>query len=229
MKSIKITLLFVLALTLQLGLHAQDKTKTVFTFEPLPYAYDALEKSIDKETMEIHYDRHHRAYYNNFMKAIAGTELEYMTMEEIFANMSKFPVGVRNNGGGYYNHTLFWNNLSADGGKIEAALEEAIVKTFGSLEDFKKQFEQAGATRFGSGWAWLIVNEKGELFISSTANQDNPLMDVVAERGTPILALDVWEHAYYLRYQNKRGSYMSAFWDVVNWTEVSERYQMAVN
>lgn len=229
MKSIKITLLFVLALTLQFGLHAQDKTKTVFSFEPLPYAYDALEKSIDKETMEIHYDRHHRAYYNNFMKAIAATELEYLTMEEIFANMSKFPVGVRNNGGGYYNHTLFWNNLSADGGKIEAALEEAIVKTFGSLEDFKKQFEQAGATRFGSGWAWLSVNEKGELFISSTANQDNPLMDVVAERGTPILALDVWEHAYYLRYQNKRGSYMSAFWDVVNWTEVSERYQMAVN
>ena len=163
------------------------------------------------------------------MKAIAATELEYLTMEEIFANMSKFPVGVRNNGGGYYNHTLFWNNLSPDGGKIEAALEEAIVKTFGSLEDFKKQFEQAGATRFGSGWAWLSVNEKGELFISSTANQDNPLMDVVAERGTPILALDVWEHAYYLRYQNKRGSYMSAFWDVVNWTEVSERYQMAVN
>lgn len=229
MKSIKITLLFVLALTMQFGLHAQDKTKTVFTFEPLPYAYDALEKSIDKETMEIHYDRHHRAYYNNFVKAIAGTELEYMTMEEIFTNMSKFPVGVRNNGGGYYNHAMFWKNLSPDGGQPEGVLEKAIVKTFGSLEDFKKQFEQAGATRFGSGWAWLSVNAKGELFISSTANQDNPLMDVVAERGTPILCLDVWEHAYYLRYQNKRGSYMNAFWDVVNWPEVSERYQMAVN
>lgn len=229
MKSIKITLLFVLALTMQLGLNAQDKTKTVFTFEPLPYAYDALEKSIDKETMEIHYDRHHRAYYNNFVKAIAGTELEYMTMEEIFTHMSKYPVGVRNNGGGYYNHTMFWNNLSPNGGQLEGDLKEAIVKTFGSVEDFKKQFEQAGATRFGSGWAWLSVNDKGELFISSTANQDNPLMDVVAERGIPILALDVWEHAYYLRYQNKRGSYMSAFWDVVNWSEVSERYEMASN
>ncbi|KAF0128732.1 MAG: Manganese/iron superoxide dismutase [Bacteroidetes bacterium] len=224
----KITFLFTLTLFLSLSLMAQDKVKTEFNFAPLPYAYDALEQSIDKQTMEIHYDRHHRAYYTNFVKAIAGTEMEYMTMEQILASISKFPISVRNNGGGHYNHDLFWSILSPAGGNLDGSLAEAIVKKFGSVDDFKKQFEQAGATRFGSGWAWLSVDDKGELFISSTANQDNPLMDVVTEKGTPILGLDVWEHAYYLRYQNKRASYMTAFWNVVNWKEVSNRYEAAV-
>lgn len=203
-----------------------EKQKVKHEFLPLPYSYDALEKAIDKETMEIHYDRHHRAYYNNFVKAIEGTEMEFMKLKDIFANMSKFPVSVRNNGGGHYNHTLFWSVMSPNGGgEPTGAVMEAIQNTFGSFDDFKKQFEQAGATRFGSGWAWLSVNSDGKLFISSTANQDNPLMDVVSERGKPILGLDVWEHAYYLKYQNKRGSYMSAFWDVVNWKEVDRLYQ----
>lgn len=207
---------------------AQEKTKTVFSFEPLPYAYDALDKAIDAQTMEIHYSRHHKAYFDNFIKAIAGTDIEFMTLEEIFGSMSKFPASVRNNGGGFYNHSLFWAVMSPDGGQPSAALEKAIVSTFGSMEEFRKQFEKAGATRFGSGWAWLSVDAQGKLFISSTANQDNPLMDVVAERGTPVLGLDVWEHAYYLRYQNKRASYMEAFWQVVNWNEVSRRYQAAM-
>jgi Fe-Mn family superoxide dismutase len=228
MNTRKVTILFALTLFVSLNLLAQEKVKTVFSFAPLPYAYDALEKSIDKQTMEIHYDRHHRAYYTNFVKAIADTEMEYMTMEQILASISKYPTTVRNNGGGHYNHDLFWKILSPNGGELDGVLEEAIVKKFGSVDDFKKQFEQAGATRFGSGWAWLSVDDKGELFISSTANQDNPLMDVVTERGTPILGLDVWEHAYYLRYQNKRASYMTAFWNVVNWKEVSTRYEAAV-
>jgi len=209
--------------------YAQVSERNAITFDPLPYAYDALEPSIDAKTMEIHYDRHHRAYFNNFVKAVKDTEMEGMTLEAIFARMSEFPVSVRNNGGGHYNHTLFWNIMSPDGGGApQGKLADAINKTFGSFDDFKKQFEQAGATRFGSGWAWLSVDAQGKLFISSTPNQDNPLMDVVEQRGTPILGLDVWEHAYYLKYQNMRGSYMSAFWDVVNWTEVGKRYEMLV-
>lgn len=227
MKKHFLTLLTVLFLGAAATTYAQEKTKTVFDFKALPYAYDALEKSIDKLTMEIHYDRHHRAYYNNFVKAIAGTEMEYLQLEQILANISKYPVSVRNNGGGHYNHELFWSILSPQGGSPDGDLAEAITAQFGSMDEFKKQFEQAGATRFGSGWAWLSVDDKGKLFISSTANQDNPLMDVVSERGTPILGIDVWEHAYYLRYQNKRASYMTAFWDVVNWKEVANRYEAA--
>ncbi|MBK9290903.1 MAG: superoxide dismutase [Bacteroidetes bacterium] len=203
--------------------------KVVHQFAPLPYPYDALEKAIDAKTMEIHYDRHHRAYFNNFTKAIQGTEMEYLTLEQIFANMSKFPMAVRNNGGGHYNHQLFWNIMSPDGGgEPGGKLAEAIKAQFGSFDEFKKQFEQAGAQRFGSGWAWLSVDKDKNLFISSTPNQDNPLMDVVEKRGTPILGLDVWEHAYYLRYQNMRGSYMSAFWSVVNWKAVEELYEQAI-
>lgn len=229
-----ILLLLILATTASAGLFAQKskmekRVKTEFVFEALPYAYDALEKAVDKETMEIHYDRHHRAYFNNFVKAIAGTEMEYLTLEEIFAGMSKYSVALRNNGGGHYNHTMFWSLMSPDGGgKPQNELAAAIVNTFGSYEEFQKQFEQAGATRFGSGWAWLSLDENGKLFISSTPNQDNPLMDVVEQRGTPILGLDVWEHAYYLRYQNKRASYMTAFWDVINWNEVERRYTEAL-
>ncbi|MBW7848556.1 MAG: superoxide dismutase [Bacteroidales bacterium] len=222
---------FIILLTLLLsgiGLKSQDRSKTVFTFDPLPYAYDALEKAIDAQTMEIHYSRHHRAYYDNFMKAIAGTDLEYMSLGDIMAHISNYPAAVRNNAGGYFNHSLFWTVMSPDGGQPEGALLQALNESFGSLEAFKKQFEQAAATRFGSGWAWLSMDVGGKLFISSTPNQDNPLMDVVNEKGTPILALDVWEHAYYLRYQNKRASYISAFWDVVNWKEVARRYAEAM-
>jgi superoxide dismutase, Fe-Mn family len=199
-----------------------------YVFEPLPYAYDALEPHIDKQTMEIHYDRHHRAYYNNFVKAIFETKENGMSLGEIFNNMDAFTDAVRNNAGGYFNHQLFWSVMSHDGGgKPDGRLSEAISETFGSFEDFKKQFEAAGATRFGSGWAWLNVNSDGKLFISSTPNQDNPLMSVVEERGMPLLAVDVWEHAYYLKYQNKRAAYLSAFWNVVNWEEVSRRYMEA--
>lgn len=209
---------------------AGERVKIVHQFAPLPYAFDALEKAIDAKTMEIHYDRHHRAYFNNFTKAIQGTEMEYLTLEQIFANMSKFPVVVRNNGGGHYNHELFWNIMSPDGGgEPTGKLAEAIKAQFGSFDDFKKQFEQAGAQRFGSGWAWLSVGADRKLFISSTPNQDNPLMDVAEKRGIPILGLDVWEHAYYLRYQNQRGSYMSAFWSVVNWKAVGKLYEEALN
>jgi superoxide dismutase, Fe-Mn family len=235
-----IILMLILAISASAGLFAQKKkadksantqekrVKTEFIFEALPYAYDALEKAIDKETMEIHYDRHHRAYFNNFVKAIPGTEMEYLSLEEIFADMSKYPVAIRNNGGGHYNHNLFWSVMSPEGGgKPQNELGAAIENAFGSFDEFQKLFEQAGATRFGSGWAWLSLNENGKLFISSTPNQDNPLMDVVEQRGTPILGLDVWEHAYYLRYQNKRAGYMSAFWEVVNWNEVERRFTEA--
>ncbi|MDP3462410.1 MAG: superoxide dismutase [Bacteroidales bacterium] len=199
-----------------------------YVFAPLPYAYDALEPHIDKQTMEIHYDRHHRAYYNNFVKANFDTKGNGMTLEQIFDNMDAFPDAIRNNAGGYYNHEFFWSVMSPNGGgKPVGRLDEAITETFGSFEDFKKLFESAGVSRFGSGWAWLSVNSDGKLFISSTANQDNPLMNVVEERGKPILAVDVWEHAYYLKYQNKRGTYLSAFWNVVNWEEVARRYMEA--
>lgn len=194
-------------------------------FKALPYGYDALEPFIDKLTVEIHYDRHHRAYFDNFINAIKGTELESKAIEEIFASISKQPAGVRNNGGGLYNHTLYWENMKANGGgEPPAVLLEAINKTFGSFDEFKRQFSDAGKTRFGSGWAWLSVDEKGGLFISSTPNQDNPLMDVAEKRGTPILGMDVWEHAYYLKYQNKRADYIEAFWKVVDWDEVTKRF-----
>ncbi|PKO97542.1 MAG: superoxide dismutase [Bacteroidetes bacterium HGW-Bacteroidetes-7] len=201
------------------------KTLNKFEFPQLPYAYDALEPFIDKMTMEIHYSKHHKAYFDNFVAAIKGTEMESKTIEEIFANMSKYPVGVRNNGGGFYNHVIYWENMKVNGGKASAKLEAAIVKKFGSMDEFKKQFSDAGKTRFGSGWAWLSVDEKGELFVSSTANQDNPLMDVADKKGMPILGMDVWEHAYYLKYQNKRPDYIEAFWSVINWDVVSKRYE----
>lgn len=206
-----------------------DKDVKGYILKPLPYDYDALEPHIDKQTMEIHYDRHHRAYYNNFIKAIQSKESGDLTLFEIFAKIEAFPESVRNNGGGFYNHELFWSVMKPKGGgEPSGSLAEAINATFGSFETFKSQMETAGATRFGSGWAWLSVSEEGKLFISSTANQDNPLMGVVDERGMPILGIDVWEHAYYLKYQNKRGSYLNAFWNVVNWEEVGRRYDEAM-
>ncbi|GAB1375023.1 superoxide dismutase [Bacteroidales bacterium] len=197
-------------------------------FHNLPYAYDALEPFIDKMTMEIHHSKHHKAYYDNMMNAVKGTEMESKTIEEVFANMSKYPAAVRNNGGGYYNHNLYWEIMKINGGKPSAKLETAIMKTFGSMDELKKQFTDAGKTRFGSGWAWLSVDKDGNLFVSSTPNQDNPLMDVADKKGTPILGMDVWEHAYYLKYQNKRPDYTEAFWSVINWEAVSKKYDSIV-
>ncbi len=197
-------------------------------FPALPYAYDALEPYIDARTMEIHYDKHHRAYYNNYINATKGTALENMPLSTVFATVSRQSDTIRNNGGGYYNHLLFWNNLRKGSAGPSAALSAAITKTFGSFDKFKDTFGTAAKTRFGSGWAWLYLDAGKGLAIGSTPNQDNPLMDVSTFKGVPLLALDVWEHAYYLKYQNKRADYVEAFWNVVNWGEVSTRYQQAL-
>ena len=199
-----------------------------FELEALPYASDALEPHIDKATMEIHHDRHHQAYVDNLNKAIAGTDAENLSLEEINKNISKYPAAVRNNGGGHFNHKLFWTILSANGGgEPTGELAEAINQTFGSFSELKTQLQNAGATRFGSGWAWLIVKADGQLAVTSTPNQDNPLMDVAEVQGTPILGIDVWEHAYYLKYQNKRPAYLEAVFNVVDWNAVAKRYQEA--
>ena len=195
-------------------------------FPDLPYAYDALEPVIDRQTVEIHYDKHHRGYFNNFKKAIAGTDLETKSVYTIFAGIKDVPVAVRNNAGGFYNHVLYWSNLSPDGGgKPSGELLEAITRSFGSYEDFVQKFNEAAKTRFGSGWAWLSVDPgTKELFVSSTANQDNPLMSSEERQGFPLLGIDVWEHAYYLKYQNKRADYVESFWNKVNWQDVQSRY-----
>lgn len=199
-------------------------------FQALPYAYNALEPYIDALTVEIHYSRHHKAYFDNVQNALKGTEMENLDFISLFKNISKYPVAVRNNGGGYINHVLYWENMKANGGGTPSgALAEAIVKTFGSFEAFKTQFSDAGKTRFGSGWAWLSVDADGKLFVSSTPNQDNPYMDVAEKQGTPILGMDVWEHAYYLKYQNKRPDYVEAFFSLIDWDVVSKRYQEALS
>ncbi|WKK57959.1 MULTISPECIES: superoxide dismutase [unclassified Sphingobacterium] len=199
-----------------------------FQLEALPYAADALEPHIDKETMEIHHDRHHQAYVDNLNKAIAGTDAENASLEDIIKNISKYPAAVRNNGGGHYNHQLFWTVLGANkGGEPTGELATAINETFGSFDELKKKLQEAGATRFGSGWSWLIVGADGKLAVTSTPNQDNPLMDVAEVKGTPILGIDVWEHAYYLKYQNKRPAYLDAIFNVINWDAVAERYNAA--
>lgn len=198
-----------------------------FELPALPYAPDALEPHIDKATMEIHHGKHHQAYVTNLNKAIEGTEWEKKSIEDILKNISKLSPAVRNNGGGHYNHSLFWKLLSGKGGgKPSGDLAAAIDKKFGSFDKFKEEFGNAGITRFGSGWAWLIV-ANGNLEVCSTPNQDNPLMDVAEKKGTPILGLDVWEHAYYLKYQNKRPDYVAAFWNVVNWAEVESLFKAA--
>jgi len=199
-----------------------------FTLPNLPYAHDALEPNIDKATMEIHHGRHHAAYVNNLNAALAGTENENKSLEELLAGISKLPVPVRNNGGGHWNHTFFWNIMGPNaGGAPTGELADAITKTFGSFDTFKEEFGKAGITRFGSGWAWLVVLADGSLKICSTPNQDNPLMDIAEVKGTPILGLDVWEHAYYLKYQNRRPDYVAAFWNVVNWNEVASKFAAA--
>jgi len=198
-----------------------------FTLPALPYAYDALEPYIDKLTMEIHHDKHHQAYVDNLNKAIAGTENEKKSLEDLVANAGKISPAVRNNGGGHWNHSFFWELLSAKGGKPSGKLADAINSTFGSLEALQEKVSTAGATRFGSGWAWLIVKD-GKLEVTSTPNQDNPLMDVAEVKGTPLLGIDVWEHAYYLKYQNKRPDYLKAIWNVINWEKVAANYAAAV-
>ena len=199
-----------------------------FVLDPLPYANDALEPHFDAMTMEIHHDRHHQAYVTNLNAAVAGTDLESKSIEELMAEISKAPAPVRNNGGGHFNHTFFWNILSPDGGSPVGTLATAIDSTFGSLDNLKAEFKKAGIGRFGSGWAWLIVKEDGSLAITSTPNQDNPLMDVAEVKGTPILGLDVWEHAYYLKFQNKRPDYIDTFWNLVDWNGAENLYKAAI-
>ncbi|MBF0596902.1 superoxide dismutase [Faecalibacter sp. WQ 117] len=197
-----------------------------FELPQLPYAFDALEPHIDAKTMEIHHDKHHAAYTTNLNAAIEGTDLAGATIEEILANGTDKPA-VRNNGGGFYNHNLFWETLAPNaGGEPQGELGEAITATFGSFDAFKDEFSKAAATRFGSGWAWLVVVD-GKLVVTSTPNQDNPLMPVADVKGQPILGLDVWEHAYYLNYQNRRPDYINAFFNVVNWEKVAELYAAA--
>lgn len=201
-----------------------------FTLPELPYAYDALAPHIDAKTMEIHHTKHHNGYTTKLNNAIAGTDLEGKSIEDILANISSASTGVRNNGGGFYNHSLFWKVMSPDGGGAPGTrtnIHKAIMRDFGSFENFKNEFAAAAKTRFGSGWAWLCVDKDDKLFVCSTANQDNPLMDINEHNGTPVLGLDVWEHAYYLNYQNRRPDYVEAFFNVINWTEVTQRYNDA--
>ncbi len=199
-----------------------------FTLPALPYAHDALEPHIDTLTMQIHHGKHHQAYVDNLNKALAGTEGENKSIEEIMANISTYPMAVRNNGGGHYNHSLFWSILGPNaGGTPTGELADAINSTFGSYDALVEKMSTAGVTRFGSGWSWLLVKD-GKLEVSSTPNQDNPLMDIAEVKGTPILGIDVWEHAYYLNYQNRRPDYLKAIWNVINWDAVSARYKAAL-
>ncbi len=199
----------------------------IHTLPALGYNFDALEPHIDAQTMQIHHGKHHQAYVDNLNKALAGTEGEHHSLEDIIVHISKYPAAVRNNGGGHYNHSLFWTLLCNDNCQPSANLLNAINSTFGSLDALKEKMNTAGATRFGSGWAWLIVKD-GKLEVCSTPNQDNPLMDVAEVKGTPIIGIDVWEHAYYLKYQNKRPDYLKAIWNVMNWDEVSRLYEAAM-
>ncbi|MBC5840316.1 MAG: superoxide dismutase [Flavobacteriaceae bacterium] len=196
-----------------------------FELPQLPYAYDALEPNIDARTMEIHHSKHHNAYTTNLNAAVTGTDMEGKTIENILLNLDMKNAAVRNNGGGFYNHNLFWEVMSPNGGGLPTGeLLAAIESSFGSFDEFKAKFSKAGATQFGSGWAWLCVEKGGKLDVCGTPNQDNPLMPGIGCGGTPILGMDVWEHAYYLHYQNRRPDYIEAFFNVINWTEVSRRF-----
>jgi len=219
----------VLKLTAVSFLMAAQFVSAQFKQTPLPYAYNALEGSIDAQTMEIHYTKHAAGYVTNLNKAVAGTTMEKESIEKILSHVSKESQAVRNNAGGHYNHEIFWTILTPEKNtQPSAKLTKAINDTFGSLDALKEKLSKAGADRFGSGWAWLVVTGDKKLAVSSLPNQDNPLMDISDIKGTPILGIDVWEHAYYLKYQNKRADYLNAFWNVVNWKEVSRRYEEAV-
>jgi Fe-Mn family superoxide dismutase len=200
-----------------------------YTFPELPYSFDALEPHFDALTMEIHYTKHHKAYFDKFVAAIKTTDYAGAELEEIFKSVSKLPSAIRNNGGGLYNHTLFWNSLAAHAGGLPTGnLSQALEQQFGSFDNFKNQFDEAAINRFGSGWAWLSVKPDHSLCVCSSPNQDNPLMDVAECQAQPILGLDVWEHAYYLKFQNRRAEYISAFWNVVNWSEIEKRYLQSI-
>jgi len=200
-----------------------------YQFPALPYAFNALEPHIDAMTMEIHYSKHHKTYFDKFVVAIKETESNGKSLEEIFTNMSKLPMAVRNHGGGLYNHTFFWESMSPNGGGVPSGkLAAAINAQYGSFEEFKTKFNDAAANRFGSGWAWLSVKADKSLCVCSSANQDNPLMDISDCPANPILGLDVWEHAYYLKFQNRRPEYISAFWNLVNWEVIQARYEKLV-
>src|ERR1700744_817665 len=200
-----------------------------FTLPALPYATNALEPHIDTTTMEIHHGKHHQAYVTNLNKALEGKPEADSRIEDIITHISSFPPAVRNNGGGHYNHSLFWTVLGPNaGGAPTGALADAINSTFGSFDDLKPKLSEAGATRFGSGWSWLIVTPDKKLAVTSTPNQDNPLMDIAEVKGIPVLGIDVWEHAYYLKYQNRRPDYLAAIWNVINWNHVAELYAKAI-
>ena len=199
----------------------------MFKLPDLGYSYDALEPHIDKKTMEIHHGKHHQAYVNKLNEAASASGLDNVSIEDLMKKIDGKNAALRNNGGGHYNHSFFWKILNGKGSTLEGALKEAIEKKFGSVDAMKKEFEQAAATRFGSGWAWLVSDASGNLSIGSTPNQDNPLMPISEIKGTPILGLDVWEHAYYLNYQNRRPDYISAFWNIVDWKAVSSNYERA--
>jgi len=194
-------------------------------FPDLTYAFNALEPYIDAKTMEIHYTKHHQSYYNNFMAAIKDTPAANMSLNALFGSISQQSAAIRNNGGGYYNHKLFWENLSPEKSNPSTALSAAIDKSFGSMDKFKEEFGSAAKKQFGSGWSWLVAGKDGKLFVTGSANQDNPLMDVMEKQGNPLLCLDVWEHAYYLHYQNRRADYVDNFWNIVNWETVNKRYE----
>ena len=218
----KITLL---AITLVMTFSASAQ----FTQKALPYAYNALEPFVDAQTMEIHFTKHHAGYVKNLNAALSGTADEKLSLNEILAKVSTLSTTIRNNAGGHYNHELFWSILTPEKNtKMSAELEKAVNETFGTFEGLKEKMNAAGATRFGSGWAWLVVTKEGKLEVSSTPNQDNPLMDIAEVKGTPILGIDVWEHAYYLKYQNKRGDYLASLWNIINWSEVSKRFKDAM-
>lgn len=204
----------------------EQKMSGKFELPSLPYPYDALEPFIDKWTMELHHTKHHQAYVNNLNKAIEGTELAGKSLEELLKMASKVPAAVRNNGGGHWNHTFFWNIMKPNGGGTpKGELADAINSSFGSFDNFKKVFYDAAMGRFGSGWAWLLISN-GKLVVASTPNQDNPLMDLAEVKGIPILGIDVWEHAYYLKYQNRRNEYIENWWNVVNWDAVENHFKM---
>lgn len=230
-------------LTMPMLANAQNVAKTApvakvaapkaaaFTLPALPYAYDALDVAIDAETMTIHHDKHHKAYVDSLNKAVeADAKLQGLSLDQIVAKAGTYPAVVRNNAGGHWNHSFYWRTMNAPDkvGKISPELEAAIVKSFGSVDGFKAEFKKAGLGRFGSGWAWLIVDKDGKLVVTSTPNQDNPLMDVAEVKGKPILGNDVWEHAYYLKYQNRRADYLDSWWKVVDWGKVSARYAKAI-
>lgn len=208
---------------------AVQKSTGAFTLPSLPYPFNALEKAIDAKTMEIHHGKHHQAYVDKLNEAVAAdSSLAGKSLDDIIGSISKYPAAVRNNGGGHWNHSFFWNLMTPDKTAPDEKLSAAITASFGSMDDFKKKFEEAGTKQFGSGWVWLIVNKSGKLEITSTPNQDNPLMDDTKVKGKPILGNDVWEHAYYLRYFNKRADYLKSWWGVVNWTKMSEHYAKAI-